>query len=55
MAGSTFDRTKADKQSRYDAYRLRVLPDQLDRAERRYLMLRREALRYGLITDNDNT
>lgn len=55
MAGSTFDRTKADKQSRYNAYRLRVLPDQLDRAERRYLMLRREALRYGLITDNDNT
>lgn len=39
------------RQEKYMSYRLRVLPDQLERARRRYEMLKREAQRYGLPID----
>ena len=37
-----------ERQERYLAYRLRILPEQLDRARRRYQMLINEAKRLGM-------
>lgn len=37
-----------NKQERYLAYRLRVLPDQLESARRRVKALENEARRYGM-------
>jgi hypothetical protein len=38
----------SERELKYLAYRLRVLPDQLERARRRYQMLRNEATRLGM-------
>lgn len=48
---STPGGNREQREAKYLYYRLRVLPDQLERARRRYEMLRREALTYGLIDE----
>jgi len=42
------EREKEDRQIRWLAYRLRVVPDQLERARKRVQHLEREAKRLGL-------
>lgn len=37
-----------DKEARYLAYRVKLLPEQLERARRRYEMLANEARRLGM-------
>lgn len=47
----THNRDREARQAKYLSYRLRILPEQLERARRRYEMLQREAREYGLLDE----
>lgn len=48
-------KTRQDKEEQYLAYRIRILPEQLDRARRRLRQLETEARRLGMADLLENT